>query len=123
MATMELHMVKNEYNIPAEQLEYYKKEIMELLPKYRYKSNKHYDPTNQGVDAMLKVYNQNKGWMYPYFMSHPNYIGNGKIAFSSDYHRKVNVRGCQSFLSWLYDQILVTYSKKYSARVCGMTFN
>ena len=104
MATMELHMVKNEYNIPAEQLEYYKKEIMELLPKYRYKSNKHYDPTNQGVDAMLKVYN-------------------GKIAFSSDYHRKVNVRGCQAFLSWLYDQIVITYTKKYSARVCGMTFN
>ena len=123
MATMELHMVKNEYNIPTEQLEYYKKEIMELLPKYRYKANKHYDPTNQGVDAMLKVYNQNKGWMYPYFMSHPNYIGNGKIAFSSDYHRKVNTRRCQSFLSWLYDQIIDIYMKRYSARVCGMTFN
>lgn len=123
MATMELHMVKNEYNIPTEQLEYYKKEIMELLPKYRYKYDKHYDPTDRGVDAMLKVYNQNKGWMYPYFMSHPNYIGNGKIAFSSDYHRKVNTRGCQAFLSWLYDQIVVMYTKKYSARVCGMTFN
>lgn len=118
----ELKMVKNEYNIPTEQLEYYKSEIMRLLPQYRYKSDRHYAPTDKGLNALLDVYNKEKGWMYPYFMSHPNYIGNGKIAFSSDYHRKVNVSGCQDFMYWISDNLKETYLKKYEVRRCGMTF-
>lgn len=118
----ELKMVKNEYNIPTEQLEYYKSEIMRLLPQYRYKSDRHYAPTDKGLNALLDVYNKEKGWMYPYFMSHPNYIGNGKIAFSSDYHRKVNVSGCRDFMYWISDNLKETYLKKYEVRRCGMTF-
>lgn len=118
----ELKMVKNEYNIPTEQLEYYKSEIMRLLPQYRYKSDRHYAPTDKGLNALLDVYNKEKGWMYPYFMNHPNYIGNGKIAFSSDYHRKVNVSGCQEFLFWVNNNLKDIYLKKYEARCCGMTY-
>lgn len=118
----ELKMVKNEYNIPTEQLEYYKSEIMRLLPQYRYKSDRHYAPTDKGLNALLDVYNKEKGWMYPYFMSHPNYIGNGKIAFSSDYHRKVNVSGCRDFMYWISDRLKESYLKKYEVRRCGMTF-
>ena len=119
---MELKMVKNEYNIPAEQLGYYKNEIMELLPKYRYKSDRHYAPTDKGVNALLEVYNKEKGWMYPYFMSHPNYIGNGKIAFSSDYHRKVNKSGVRQFLNWMSTEITKYYIKKYEVKFNNMTF-
>ena len=118
----ELKMVKNEYNIPTEQLEYYKSEIMRLLPQYRYKSDRHYAPTNKGLNALLDVYNKEKGWMYPYFMSHPNYIGNGKIAFSSDYHRKVNISGCRDFMYWISDNLKDSYFEKYEVRRCGMTF-
>ena len=118
----ELKMVKNEYNIPTEQLEYYKSEIMRLLPQYRYKSDRHYAPTNKGLNALLDVYNKEKGWMYPYFMSHPNYIGNGKIAFSSDYHRKVNISGCRDFMYWISDNLRENYLEKYEVRCCGMTF-
>lgn len=118
---MELKMVKNAYNIPDEQLEYYKKEIMEFLPKYRYKSDRHYNPTDRGVDALLKVYNENKGWLYPYFMNHPNYIGNGKIAFSSDYHRKVNVNGCKDYLAWVQGCVN-TFYRKFELRYNGMTY-
>ena len=105
----ELRMVKNEYNIPTEQLEYYKSEIKNLLPNYRYKPDKHYNPTDKGLDALLNTYNKEKGWMYPYFMSHPNYIGNGKIAFSSDYHRKVNKSGVRQFLNWMSTEITKYY--------------
>ena len=119
--TMELKMVKNAYNIPDEQLEYYKKEIMEFLPKYRYKSDRHYNPTDRGVDALLKVYNENKGWLYPYFMNHPNYIGNGKIAFSSDYHRKVNINGCQDYLTWVQDCVN-TFYREFELKYGGMTY-
>ena len=118
----ELRMVKNEYNIPTEQLEYYKSEIKNLLPDYRYKADGHYNPTDKGLDALLDTYNKEKGWMYPYFMSHPNYIGNGKIAFSSDYHRKVNVEGCRDFLDWVRDTIQDIYHNKYEAKCCGMTY-
>ena len=118
----ELKMVKNEYNIPTEQLEYYKSEIMRLLPQYRYKSDRHYAPTDKGLNALLDVYNKEKGWMYPYFMSHPNYIGNGKIAFSSDYHRKVNVSGCRDFMYWISDNLKENYLEKYEVKCCGMTF-
>lgn len=118
----ELKMVKNEYNIPTEQLEYYKSEIMRLLPQYRYKSDRHYAPTDKGLNALLDVYNKEKGWMYPYFMSHPNYVGNGKIAFSSDYHRKVNISGCRDFMYWISDNLKDSYFKKYEVRRCGMTF-
>ena len=118
----ELKMVKNEYNIPTEQLEYYKSEIMRLLPQYRYKSDRHYAPTDKGLNALLDVYNKEKGWMYPYFMNHPNYVGNGKIAFSSDYHRKVNISGCRDFMYWISDNLKDSYFEKYEVRRCGMTF-
>lgn len=123
MATeMKLKMVKNEYNIPAEQLEYYKKEIMELLPKYRYKADRYYKPTERGVSKLLECYNVNKGWLYPYFMNHPNYIGNGKIAFSSDYHRSINHDTCSTFISWVRAYMRDYFEKNHSVKVNGMTY-
>ena len=118
----ELKMIKNNYNIPTEQLEYYKNEIMELLPKYRYKEEKHYCPTEKGVNTLLKTYNENKGWLYPYFISHPNYIGNGKIAFSSDYHRSINREACNYFVSWVVSNINAYYKKNYSLMYNKMTY-
>lgn len=121
-STTELKMIKNEYNIPTEQLEYYKKEIMDFLPKFRYKEDRHYNPTEKGVDAILAEYNKMKGWMYPYFMSHPNYVGNGKIAFSSDYHRKVNAKGVKEFINWVKQHVIDYYVDTYQVRYCDMTY-
>ena len=125
MGTTELKMVKNNYSIPSEQLDYYRQEIMELLPKYRFNTDypdDHYAPTEKGVNKLLEVYNKEKGWMYPYFMSHPNYIGNGKIAFSADYHRKINVYGAYEFYNWIINQLLETLDKS-EIIVNGMTYS
>lgn len=121
----ELRMIKNDYTIPQEQLDFYKKEIMELLPKYRYNKKlpeNHYAPTEKGVNAILNEYAKNKGWMYPYFMSHPNYIGNGKIAFSADYHRKVNVDGVRDFISWCINKLYIWVTDK-ELKINGMTYS
>ena len=119
---MELKMVKNDYNIPTEQLEYYKNRIMDFLPKYRYKDDKHYNPTEKGLNNLLRVYNESKGWMYPYFMSHPNYIGNGKIAFSSDYHRGIDYDACAYFINWVSGNAYDYYKTNYSYTYSGMTY-
>lgn len=121
----DLKMVKNPYTIPTEQLDYYKKEIMEFLPRYRFNKIKpelHYTPTEKGVNALLEEYAKNKGWLYPYFMSHPNYIGNGKIAFSSDYHRKVNGDGVRRFMSWIECRV-VEWLKERPVTINGMTYS
>ena len=117
-------MVKNNYVIPTEQLEYYKKEIMELLPKYRYNQNypdSHYQPTDKGTNALLTEYANNKGWMYPYFMKHSNYIGNGKIAFSADYHRKINEDGVKDFLNWL-ENCIHNWGIEHEMKINGLTY-
>ena len=124
METMKLHMVKNAYTIPQEQLDYYKNEIMEMLPNYRFNKDypdAYYAPTDKGVTKLLEVYNKEKGWLYPYFMSHPNYIGNGKIAFSADYHRKINTTGVYNFCSWMSEAIGKLFKEK-EVTVNGMTF-
>lgn len=120
---MELKMVQNKYDIPKEQLDYYANEIMQVLPKYQFKDGKNYNPTPVGLSALLAEYNKNKGWMYPYFMSHPNYVGNGKIAFTTNYHRKVNVRGVKEFLDWFKTEIIRYYANNCQLRICDMTYS
>lgn len=122
-----LHMKTNDYTVPQEQLNYYKEEIMRLLPQYRYNRelpDEHYAPTEKGVMALLNEYAKpsNKGWMYPYFMKHPNYIGNGKIAFSADYHRKVNARGVKTFYDWI-SQRIKEWITQYKMIINGMPYN
>lgn len=122
-----LHMKANDYTVPQEQLNYYKEEIMRLLPQYRYNRDlpdEHYAPTEKGVMALLNEYAKpsNKGWMYPYFMKHPNYIGNGKIAFSADYHRKVNERGVKTFYDWI-SQRIKEWITQYEMIINGMSYN
>lgn len=120
-----LYMKKDEYIVPQEQLEYYKEEVMRLLPQYRYNRElpeEHYAPTEKGVTALLDEYGKNKGWMYPYFMKHPNYIGNGKIAFSADYHRKVNEKGVKTFYDWV-TMYIRKWITQYEMTIGGMSYN
>lgn len=120
-----LCMETNDYTVSQEQLNYYKEEIMRLLPQYRYNRDlpeEHYAPTEKGVTALLNEYGKNKGWMYPYFMKHPNYIGNGKIAFSADYHRKVNKKGVKTFYDWMTQRIR-EWITQYEIIIGGMSYD
>jgi hypothetical protein len=101
---------------------HYLSEIMTELPKYRYDCDYHYNPTTEGVKAILDEYFANKGWLYPVFENHPQYKGNGQIVFSSDYHRKVNKIGVQQFCEWCCDTLLDIYKEK-APRLMGMTYN
>lgn len=110
-----------EYELTEDERESLRKEITELLQEYDY------DPTEEGVDAILDEWIKNKGWMINLFKKHPKYNGKYQIVFDTDYDRVVNKKAITRFACWINDnrrEVLKEYKiTPFSYREVGEILN
>lgn len=113
---MELRMNKENYGgyvLSDEERQTLRRDIIALLEEYDY------EPTTEGVDAIINEWVCNKGWMINLFQQHPNYNGKFQIIFDSDYNRTCDKSILNSFADYLYYKaVFVKKEKKIGVFSC-----
>ena len=82
-------------------------EMMDFLPRYEYAEGKNYEPTNYGVDEIIRQWRRQKGWLISAFEKHPNYNGRYQIVLNETFGRKVDEGAIRLFRDWVYRNIRI----------------
>ena len=91
-----------------EERNYLKEKCIELFDEYDYPWS------DDGVDRMLEVWEENNEPLIEAFRNHPNYIeGKFMIAFDTNYDRKIDTHGSYEFTRWLIRAERLTEIQQY----------
>ena len=77
------------------------KEVMELVERFEYQSGLNYAPTEFGINAMLDVWQENKGDIISAMEHDPHYNGRYQVVLNHNFAREIDRKEVESFVNWM----------------------
>lgn len=89
-------------------------ETINLLEKYEIATGRNYQPTTEGVNAMLDVWEEEKCSLIEAMSRHPNYNGRYQIVLDESFARKIDKSETYVFANFLCDNMkkFVTHAER-----------